>query len=55
MGCARQSGTGPIAWAIGRRFEIAAQRLGFNTQRARLRTDLFTAPDHAAPGQLALF
>ena len=34
--------TGPIAWAIGRRFEIAAQRLGFNTQRARLRTDLFT-------------
>ena len=51
----RQSGTGPIAWAIGRRFEIAAQRLGFNTQRVRLRTDLFSAPDRAAPGQLALF
>ena len=51
----RQSGTGPIAWAIGRRFEMAAQRLGFNRARVRLRTDLFAAPDRAAPGQLALF
>lgn len=51
----RQSGTGPIAWAIGRRFEIAADRLGFNKERVRLRTDLFRKPARAAPGQLALF
>ncbi|KPQ09176.1 MAG: radical SAM family enzyme [Saliniramus fredricksonii] len=51
----RQSGTGPIAWAIGRRFEIAANRLGFNAERVRLRTDLFCKPARSAPGQLALF
>lgn len=53
---ARQSGTGPVAWAIGRRFEIAAKRIGFNEKRARLRTDLFRKPDKAErQGQLALF
>jgi len=39
----RMKGTGPYAWQIGRRFEIAAKRLGLNTERRRLRTDLFRA------------
>ncbi len=29
----RQVGTGPYAWTIGRRFELACQRLGFNLAR----------------------
>jgi len=37
----RMRGTGPYAWQIGRRFEIAARRLGFNQKRTALRTDLF--------------
>lgn len=37
----RMRGTGPYAWQIGRRFEIAARRLGFNAKRTSLRTDLF--------------
>ena len=37
----RQTGTGPYAWQIGRRFEIAARRLGLNAERRKLRTDLF--------------
>ena len=40
----RMKGTGPYAWQIGRRFEIAAKRLGFNKERRQLRTDLFVAP-----------
>jgi hypothetical protein len=37
-------GTGPYAWQIGRRFEIAAKRLGLNVERRRLRSDLFKPP-----------
>jgi DNA repair photolyase len=37
----RMRGTGPYAWQIGRRFEIAARRLGLNARRTPLRTDLF--------------
>ncbi|CAM5524999.1 DNA repair photolyase [Aquamicrobium terrae] len=37
----RMKGSGPYAWQIGRRFEIAAKRLGINTVRRRLRTDHF--------------
>jgi DNA repair photolyase len=37
----RMRGSGPYAWQIGRRFEIAAKRLGFNAKRTSLRTDLF--------------
>jgi DNA repair photolyase len=37
----RMRGTGPYAWQIGRRFEIAARRLGLNAKRSPLRTDLF--------------
>ena len=52
----RQQGEGPHAWLIGRRFEIAARRLGFNARRLRLRTDLFVRPEKAhAPEQLTLF
>ncbi len=40
----RMRGTGPYAWQIGRRFEIAAKRLGLNRPRAKLRTDLFLPP-----------
>ena len=40
----RMSGDGPHAWQIGRRFEIAARRLGLNEKRLKLRTDLFTPP-----------
>jgi hypothetical protein len=36
-------GTGPYAWQIGRRFEIAARRIGLNLERRKLRTDLFKA------------
>jgi DNA repair photolyase len=45
----RMVGEGPYAWMIGRRFEIAAERLGFNKQSVELRTDLFTPP--VLPGQ----
>lgn len=40
----RMKGTGPYAWQIGRRFEIAARRIGLNREKLSLRTDLFTAP-----------
>ncbi len=50
----RMEGDGPYAWMIGRRFEMAAERLGLNTEKLQLRTDLFTPP--ARPGQqLRLF
>ncbi len=41
----RMKGTGPYAWQIGRRFEIAAKRLGFNSEKKSLRTDLFVAAE----------
>jgi DNA repair photolyase len=50
----RMRGTGPYAWQIGRRFEMAARRLGLNSERRKLRTDLFQPP--VLPGdQLDLF
>ena len=39
----RMRGEGPYTWQIGRRFEIAAKRLGINVDKRRLRTDLFEA------------
>lgn len=50
----RRTGVGPFAWMIGRRFEAATDRLGFNRRRLKLRTDLF-APPAKEKGQLALF
>ena len=49
----RQRGKGPYAWMIGRRFEVAAKRLGLNVERRRLRTDLFVPPVPVG-GQLKL-
>jgi DNA repair photolyase len=40
----RQKGTGPYAWLIGRRFEIACEKLGLNTDRRALTTKLFRPP-----------
>jgi DNA repair photolyase len=50
----RMRGNGPYAWQIGRRFEIAAKRLGINQEKRRLRTDLFVAP-RPETDQLDLF
>ncbi len=50
----RMEGDGPYAWMIGRRFEMAARRLGLDRRSTALRTDLFTPP--VRPGQqLRLF
>ncbi len=54
----RMAGSGPYAWMIGRRFEMAAQRLGLSETKRRLRTDLFRKPAPAASeagAQLSLF
>ncbi len=40
----RQRGRGPYAWMIGRRFETAVKRLGLNSAKRKLRTDLFRPP-----------
>ncbi len=45
----RQVGTGPYAWTIGRRFELACQRLGFNLARTKLSADHFERPPQ--PGE----
>ncbi len=51
----RQTGVGPYAWMVGRRFEKAIERLGLNRRgRWTLRTDLFTPPA-VKTGQLSLF
>lgn len=49
----RMKGSGPYAWQIGRRFEIAAKRLGLNAERRSLRTDQFV-PAAKATEQLML-
>jgi DNA repair photolyase len=50
----RMRGKGPFAWLVGRRFELAAKRLGLNGESVTLRRDLFTPP--VLPGQqLRLF
>ncbi len=51
---ARMKGVGPMAWLIGRRFEIACEKLGLNKRRARLTTAHFARPPHSAQ-QLSLF
>ena len=43
----RMTGTGPYAWTIGRRFQLAAERLGINAKRTTLATDLFQRPPQA--------
>src|SRR6476620_5389598 len=50
----RVKGTGPYAWMIGRRFEMACEKLGFNAARSSLTTDHFKKPRPGAE-QLSLF
>jgi DNA repair photolyase len=40
----RMTGSGPTAWLIGRRFQLACQKLGLNASRLKLRNDLFAVP-----------
>jgi DNA repair photolyase len=50
----RQTGSGPIAWMIGRRFEVACERLGFNSTSVKMTTEHFRPPRPASE-QLDLF
>jgi DNA repair photolyase len=50
----RQTGDGPYAWLIGRRFEAACERLGLNKSRAKLTTEHFQKPMKGVE-QLSLF
>jgi DNA repair photolyase len=50
----RMTGSGPIAWMIGRRFEVACERLGFNLTSVKTTTEHFKHP-RPATEQLDLF
>ncbi len=50
----RMTGAGPYAWMIGRRFESACEKLGLNTERARLTIEHFQKPKKGTE-QLSLF
>ncbi len=50
----RMRGTGPYAWSVGRRFEMAAKRFGLNQHSTKLRSDLFIRPQENKD-QLNLF
>jgi len=53
----RMAGSGPYAWMIGRRVEMAAERLGYDETRRTLRCDLFHPPRPVPEkgAQLSLF
>ncbi len=50
----RMKGSGPYAWMLGRRFEIACEKLGLNATKLQLSTEHFRHPK-ADTGQLNLF
>ena len=50
----RMKGSGPYAWMIGRRFEVACEKLGLNEEKAKLTTEHFHPPRPSAV-QLDLF
>ena len=50
----RQTGSGPIAWMIGRRFEVACERLGFNSTSVKTTIEHFK-PQRPSAEQLDLF
>src|SRR6201991_3992063 len=50
----RMKGTGPMAWTIGRPFEIPSEKLGLNKRRSKLTTDHFARPKRSGE-QLSLF
>lgn len=49
----RMKGSGPYAWQISRRFEMATKRLGMGRRSMQLRDDLFIPP-HGSGVQLSL-
>ncbi len=49
----RMTGSGPVAWMIGRRFQLACQQLGLNSNRLKLNTQAFHRPPQQGE-QLAL-
>ena len=49
----RMTGGGPVAWMIGRRFELACEKLDFNKQRTKLSAEHFSPP-RRGPEQLTL-
>jgi DNA repair photolyase len=50
----RMKGSGPYAWMIGRRFEVACEKLGLNEEKVKLTTEYFRPPRPSAV-QLDLF
>jgi DNA repair photolyase len=50
----RMTGKGPIAWMIGRRFEVACERLGLNATSVKTTNEHFRPPLPASE-QLSLF
>ena len=50
----RMRGSGPYAWMIGRRFEVACERLGLNVDKVKLTTEHFRTA-RAGAQQLSLF
>jgi len=50
----RMKGSGPYAWMIGRRFELACEKLGLNETKTQLSLKHFRAP-RAESAQLNLF
>jgi len=50
----RMKGSGPYAWMIGRRFEVACEKLGLNEEKAKLTAEHFHPPRPSAV-QLDLF
>jgi DNA repair photolyase len=50
----RMKGTGPYAWLIGRRFEVACEKLGLNATKLQLSTEHFRHPKLDS-AQLSLF
>jgi DNA repair photolyase len=50
----RMKGIGPMAWMIGRRFDVACEKLGLNKRRSKLTTDHFAKPKRSGQ-QLCLF
>jgi DNA repair photolyase len=53
----RMAGSGPYAWMIGRRFEVATRKLDVREKAYTLRNDLFKPPvlEPEGPRQLSLF
>jgi len=44
----RMTGGGPVAWMIGRRFEVACEKLGLNRNHTKLTSEHFQPPRHEA-------